>query len=145
MSDEAAIREVVERYFYSLDARDPEALLSCFTQDATARYHVGNIGERATVGARAIADEIMANQRRYPASNHTASSVYMVDRGDHVAVCTFAVAHVYNGAIIVVRGLRYDDDFVREDGAWRIRARSHAPQWQYEAAGVPPQMKPPER
>jgi hypothetical protein len=41
---------------------------------------------------------------------------------------------------VLVRGLRYDDRLLRENGEWRIEARRHNPLWQYETRCVPPRV-----
>jgi hypothetical protein len=45
-----------------------------------------------------------------------------------------------DGGQVLVRGLRYDDRLVREDGAWRIASRRHNPLWQYETVSVLPRV-----
>ena len=76
----------------------------------------------------------------YSATNHQISSVRISPAGEGCASDMFAIAHVVDRerSLVLVRGLRYEDELVREEGEWRIQRRTHTPQWQFEAAAVPP-------
>ncbi len=140
IAERMRVREVLERYLHSLDARDRDALSSCFSTDATARFHAGRAEERSTCGRDAIVDEIFQNQFRVDCSNHTLSNIVIRLKGYRASSITFAVAHLVIGSKVLVRGLRYDDELVKVSGDWRIESRLHTPLWQYDAAAVEPRI-----
>ena len=137
--DQAAIRDVLEKYFYGLDRRDFAALADCFTSDAYGEY---DGGKTIHVGREAII-EALRGITQFTFSTHLPGSTMIdVDR-DRAKTETTGVAFLVvdeggDKGRILVRGLRYIDDFVKTPEGWRICHRVHIPIWQYEVVSVPP-------
>jgi hypothetical protein len=135
--DLAAIRGVVENYFYALDSRRLDLLSASFAADATMTHH----GRRVELGhGDQLAGTFAAICELGPTS-HLRTAQH-IDLGGHTAHShTLAQAVVCDKTGPVhVRGLSYHDDMVRTPDGWRIRHRVHEAIWQYDATGVPPHL-----
>jgi uncharacterized protein (TIGR02246 family) len=128
MSDEARdrmeLRQVVEQYARGVDTRNPELFADAFTDDALL---VTNTGE---VRGRERLLELPPRLARYQATMHLVGNHYVffeADRDDRAAGQTYCVAHhAYekDGVDrVYVMMIRYDDEYVRLDGGWRIAVR----------------------
>jgi len=136
----ARVREVLESYFHSLDAREQDALAACFTEDAVATHHSGSESEFTLTGNVEIARYFCELMRTFASSNHNASNMVIRIRGATATADTFAIATVVGVDRVRVRGLRYLDKLVEVAGEWRIRTRTHIPLWQYETQAVKPHL-----
>jgi ketosteroid isomerase-like protein len=138
------VRSVIERYFNAIDRRDYALLATCFTQDVDFEF---NLGTRIAIQGREALIARMSAIPRPAASSHALSNTAIDIDADGATAVTFAVVHVILGQIdggkVLVRGIRYDDRLVREDGGWRIASRRHNPLWQYETVATLPRV--PER
>lgn len=137
--DQTAIRDVIGLYFYGLDRRDFVALAACFTSDANGEYFGG---KTVLVGRDAII-EALRPITQFKFSTHLIGNMTIKVDGDRAKADTNAVAFLVvdndgGKGRILVRGLRYLDDLVQGPDGWRISHRVHIPNWQYEAASVPP-------
>jgi ketosteroid isomerase-like protein len=138
LSERLRVRETIERYFFGVDAQDEQALISCFTDDASAEYHLRTPEHKIVSGGRAIARDVYASCSQFASSNHSVSN-FVVDIASDVANSnTFAVAHVVVRGKALLRGLRYQDRLVRDLDGWRVARRLHTPLWQIEADVLPP-------
>jgi uncharacterized protein (TIGR02246 family) len=136
VSDEAAIRELTERYFYGVDVHDADVLTTCFTVDATMTI---NGGERTMTGRDAIVEALA--DLPFASSNHMITGQRTDVDGDRASAHTLAVAFVVDRGsdpLVRTRGIEYRDELVRAADGWRIDRRSHAARWQSDAAAVPP-------
>ena len=132
------MRETIERYFFGVDAQDEDVLISCFTDDASAEYHVSTPEHKIVSGGLAIARDVYSNCSQFTSSDHSVSN-FVVDITSDVANSnTFAVARVIVRGKALLRGLRYQDCLVRDMDGWRIARRLHTPLWQIEADVLPP-------
>ncbi len=143
--DQSSIKDVVGRYFFSLDRRDWGVLSSCFTSDACWESSSDNV---ARMGIEAIIKKLQ-DVARFSATSHMPSSQSIKVSGDNAAADTFALVHCVLGPVdhgqVFVRGLRYLDEFVRTAEGWRIKHRRHIPIWQYVADTVPAVFPPQQR
>jgi ketosteroid isomerase-like protein len=136
VSDAAAIRDLAERYFYALDARQYDVLASCFDEGAVMTI---NGGERTMTGRNAIVDCF----RRLPfaTSTHVISSQLVTLEGEGASAHTLALAFVVGAGddgLVRTRGVEYRDLLVRTADGWKIRRRDHFARWQFDAVAVPP-------
>jgi len=139
-ADALALRRLCEQYFYALDHNDAAAMIDCFAENC--RYRV-NMDPPVEMNGR---EEIESgfrepwNPRLFVGSNHTLSHHTLSVADGHVTGVAYAVAHLLLPSSgrkpIVVRGLRYDDEYVKEGGRWRMGIRIHNPLWQYEVAAT---------
>ena len=140
---EAAIRRVIDRYFAAAERRDAEAFSSCFSHDAEL---TAAIGDGSTLRGRAAIASVLAVADGFASSIHLTGSVSVEVDGDRASAQTRAVAYLTaerEGGSVVARGLRYEDELIREGECWVIRRRRHHVEWQFEAPRVPPNL--PER
>lgn len=137
-ADHTAIRAVIDLYFYGLDGRDRAALAACFTKDAHVRYQIGTELEFTRDGNEVIASHFHGSMMRQTVTTHMGASVVIAIDGDRARAVTNAMANVIQGDRALIRGLRYEDELVREGGGWRIAERRHYPLWQHEAEARKP-------
>ena len=134
IADHVRIRAVLEDYFSAIDQRDLTFLLTCFTEDAEATYNAGTADARPAQGGAKMCAMLVKRAAIFASSNHSVSNITICIEGDRATSTTFAVVHANGGDHIVVRGLRYDDELVKQGDAWKIARRRHAPLWQHEVA-----------
>ena len=138
--DLAHIRQTIETYMFGVDAKNLDALASCFTAGAEALYHHGTVDEKSVLGGEAIARGVFESCSRFSASNHSISNFVATIHDDTATANTFAIAHVIIGPKGLVRGLRYEDHLVRRGANWVIDRRVHTPLWQSEIEVVTPRF-----
>ncbi len=71
-----------------------------------------------------------------PPSIHDLANASLDLPGTRGVVCAIAYLKSIQPdgeARMLVRGLRYDDEYVQERGQWRFQSRAHHVLWQYEA------------
>lgn len=137
----AALRRVLDTYYNAADAKDFALIATVFANDAVVTYHVGTPQELRIDGKAAVVAQLDEVVSKLTASTHVLSNFHaeMTEKGPRSV--THAIATVVLGERILARGLRYIDEFVEEDGEWRISVRQHVPMWQYEVAGTSPVLK----
>jgi uncharacterized protein (TIGR02246 family) len=127
LQDEKAIREVVIRYGEYLDARDYAGYASLFASDGV---WTGGFG--SAKGPAAIQEMLEKTLKKAEAgfinkSNFHLMTTVVVDvDGDTAKVRSrymFVTASPENRPVPALAG-RYVDDFVRENGAWKIKNRT---------------------
>lgn len=119
--DHRAIQACKHAYCYGLDDRDPDRLLECFAEGATLDVSV--------YGTATGADELREFVNWVAdATVHTAHLVAnpVIDVDGDVATGTwyYAVLIEYPDGKIEFGQGRYDDEFRRVDGEWRLSALS---------------------
>jgi hypothetical protein len=138
LNERLRVRETIERYFFGVDAQDEDELVRCFTDEARAEYHRMTPEEKIVSGGLAIAKAVYGSCSQFTCSNHSVSNFVVDINSDGADANTFAIAHVIVGAKAFLRGLRYQDQLVRDLDGWRIARRTHTPLWQIEADVLPP-------
>lgn len=127
LQDEKEIREVVIRYGEYLDARDYAGYASLFASDGV---WTGGFG--SATGPAAIQEMLEKNLGKpeegfiNKANFHLNTTVVVAVDGDTAKVRSrymFFTASPDNRPLPALAG-RYVDEFVRENGAWKIKART---------------------
>jgi len=127
LQDEKAIREVVIRYGEYLDARDYAAYASLFASDG---IWTGGFG--SATGPAAIQEMLEKNLGKpeqgfiNKANFHLMTTVVVDVDGDTAKArsrYTFFTASPEKRPTVVLAG-RYVDEFVRENGTWKIKKRT---------------------
>jgi uncharacterized protein (TIGR02246 family) len=127
LEDEKAIREVVIRYGEHLDARDYAAYASLFASDGV---WTGGFG--SAKGPAAIQEMLEKNLGKpeegfvNKSNFHLVTTVVADVDGDTAKVRSrymFFTASPDNRPAPALAG-RYVDDFVRENGTWKVKART---------------------
>ncbi len=120
LEDREELRDLAARYCTLVDDRDLDQLMLLFSTD-------GMFGGASGVAARGR-DDIRAyyaeRLARYGPTFHYLHSQVVEFVGDDEAR-GLVTAHAEHGIDqrLVIAGLRYHDDYVREAGAWRFRQR----------------------
>ncbi|AEG50872.1 hypothetical protein Sphch_3262 [Sphingobium chlorophenolicum L-1] len=128
------IRETAERYFRHADTPDPVGVADCFTKNGVFRSATQT--EMRLTGRAEIADGFDAF-RRWGRTSHMLANMHLVldghsAKGSMLGV-SFVAGAAREGDPIRVRGLRYLDTWVVEDGEWLLAERVHEALWQFEA------------
>jgi uncharacterized protein (TIGR02246 family) len=127
LQDEKAIREVVIRYGEYLDARDYAAYASLFASDGVWTGGFGSF-----TGPAAIQQMLEKNLGKpeqgfvNKANFHLMTTVVVDVDGDTAKArsrYTFFTASPDNRPTVALAG-RYVDEFVRENGTWKIKRRT---------------------
>jgi SnoaL-like domain len=136
-ADRDGILEVIARYARVVDERDIDGIVELFTADGRIDLEggdqsgVGHDGIRATYET-AFRSPLMAASS---ASTHLMGNTSVTIDGDRAGADTDAVAFIASPTSVVMRGLRYHDELVRDQGRWRIARRVHRSLWQSETPG----------
>jgi uncharacterized protein (TIGR02246 family) len=145
LQDEKAIREVVIRYGEYLDSRDYAGYASLFASDGV---WTGGFG--SATGPAAIQEMLEKNLGKPEAgfvnkSNFHLMTTVVVDvDGDTAKVRSrylFVTASPENRPTPALAG-RYVDEFVRENGAWKIKKRTTHGVIPYRDGNAPPPAAP---
>jgi ketosteroid isomerase-like protein len=131
-----AIRETIEDYLNFLDAKDWDAIASCFSRDARSWY---NFEPQVLEGGSGVANWLRARVGPYGATDHALSNLHITVDGDSATCDSRLTASLLcegeGGAKqIAVRAIWYRDKLRREGDRWLICERRHEPQWQYDVS-----------
>lgn len=137
--DQAAIRELLGRYFHGLDRADYDEVRSCFTDDVVAQYddRPGVRGIEAIMGSFKTFRRMKDGSMRI--TTHFMGNLNFLSLEGNIAETeTNAIAFlVHNDETpagqVAVRGLRYLDRLVHADGQWKIAVRRHTLDWSFQA------------
>lgn len=138
LADRVEIRAVIEGYFAGIDRGDKDQLARCFARHAVYQSLGGTLD---MCGREEIREKLVSGT--LAASHHVPAHVTIEMDGNGGArtetlAIAYLVKHPNPGGQILVRGLRYEDQLVREDGIWVIAKRKHITLWQTETTSVAP-------
>ena len=137
LQDRAEIHDVMMRYATALDTLDWDGVAACFTKDAHSVHSGNDLGH----GVDKILAYIqgLANMK---VTTHFMGNQLIDVKGDTASMETYCVAYLASERdgkdVIVIRGLRYIDQLLRQDGRWLISDRIHTCDWMREDAVVIP-------
>lgn len=119
------IRDVLARYARGVDGRDLTEVADCFTPDAA---YDGALGRGTVADALRTLATAMT---RYTATMHLMGrqSIDVAADGAHSETDCVAV-HVLPGGAQRTVAVRYTDELVRANGAWRIASRRVHTLWE---------------
>ena len=139
MTDREAILDVIARYAHTVDGRDIDGILTCFTPDGRIDFEGGLTSGEGHDGIRAAFAEAFTQPALAPpaVSTHLMANTLVTIDGDTARAETQGVAYLASPATGTVRtrGLHYRDVLRRHDGGWRIAHRIHRSIWETEAPG----------
>jgi hypothetical protein len=143
--DRLAIRDAFEARLVRIDCRDPEGAGECFAEDAefisTAQGAVPLVGRAAIV---ANTRHLMSTGALGRCSHHGLSAMSTSLDGARARSVAFAVVHLAVGSeasgVVLVRGVGYEDDWVRGEEGWLIRRHVHRALWQSQLPQVSPRL-----
>ena len=135
MSDQAAIRELVDAYAFCADARDAEGQKALFTEDTHFVVYMGGEGSEPTddLRGRESLTPVFDNLNTYEVTMHFNGQSTVALDGDSATGETYCLAHhVYSDdgeRKLMIAALRYQDSFVKTDGTWRFAERRLYVRW----------------
>jgi ketosteroid isomerase-like protein len=140
-ADRLAIRELVEAYAHCADRRDAKGQMSLFTEDTHFVVFMNAKDPKPSMDlhARDALAPVFADLNKYDATTHfVGQSTISTLTGDRATGEAYCLAHhvtVDGGKRrIMIASLRYNDTFVKTDGAWLFAERQLYVDWVDERA-----------
>jgi ketosteroid isomerase-like protein len=129
-ADRLAIRELVEAYAHCADRRDAKAQMALFTADAHFVVYMNAKDSKPSqeLHSREALAPVFADLNKYAATMHfVGQSTILTLTGDRGTGETYCMPHhltVDGGKrSLMIAALRYNDTFVKQDGAWLFAER----------------------
>jgi hypothetical protein len=129
-ADRLALRELIEAYAHCADRRDAKGQMSLFTPDTHFVVYMNAKDPRPSqeLHSREALAPVFADLNQYAATTHfVGQSTITSLSNDRAAGEAYCLAHhvtVGDGARrLMVASLRYNDTFVKTDGAWQFAER----------------------
>jgi uncharacterized protein (TIGR02246 family) len=127
LEDRLALQELAARYARAVDRRDYDAFVALFTDDGVL------CGPGYVMKAHGEIEKGIRLIEQYEATQHCVHQQLVDVRGDAARGETYCVArHVYEKAGVKRKldmGVRYQDEYRRERGAWRFVRRELVLDW----------------
>jgi hypothetical protein len=140
-ADRLAVRELVEAYAHCADRRDAKGQMALFAADARfVVYMDAKVPEPSMeLHSREALAPVFADLNKYHATTHfVGQSTILTLTGDRATGEAYCLAHhvTVNGKErrLMVASLRYNDTFVKRDGAWEFAERLLYVDWIDERA-----------
>jgi ketosteroid isomerase-like protein len=134
-ADRLAIRELVDAYAHCADRRDAAGQKSLFTEDTHFVVYMEGQGSEPTqvLDGREALTPVFDDLNRYQATMHFNGQSTITLDGDRATGESYCIAHhlfTEDGERkLMVAWLRYDDTFVKRDGAWLFAGRNLYLDW----------------
>lgn len=147
-SDWMEITSLLQRYPREVDARDLDAVMSCFTPDAHLSFNGGTATADGEAAMWQFWHRLFSGDALGQTSTHLVSNVVIDINGDRATATLQGVAFILNNQHMRVRGLTYHNELVRTTAGWRLSSMKHSAQWNFEvtpasATGQPHTATPP--
>jgi len=140
-ADRLAIRELVEAYAHCADRRDAQGQMSLFTPDThfVVYMNAKDPTPSQVLNLREALAPVFADLNKYEATTHFVgqSTIFTLtnERASGEAYCLAHHLTVDSGKRrLMVASLRYQDTFVKKDGAWLFAERLLYVDWLDERA-----------
>ncbi|CAM5490903.1 hypothetical protein SAVIM338S_03438 [Streptomyces avidinii] len=143
VEDELAIHRLLDTYLFAVDTKDKTVFRTLFTDDATLTVMAHPDGSAGIV--KSGIEAVVANLDGATAwgySTHVTANALVRVTGRTATGDSHATAQLVYPATatapetVVVRGIRYRDEYVKSAGVWKIRKRVFSPLWQYNGTAV---------
>src|SRR6266850_3107041 len=135
-ADRLAIRELVEAYAHCADRRDARGQMALFTPNTHFVVYMNAQDPKPSqdLNSREALAPVFADLNRYAATMHfVGQSTILTLTGDRATGEAYTLAHhltVEGGKRrLMIAALRYDDTFVKKDGAWLFAERKLYVDW----------------
>ena len=140
-ADRLAIREVVEAYAHCADRRDAKGQMALFTSDTHFVVFMNAKAPKPSMElhSREALAPVFADLNKYAATTHfVGQSTIFTLTADQATGEAYTLAHhvTIDGEKrrLMLASLRYDDTFVKIDGAWLFAERKLYVDWMEERA-----------
>ena len=119
------IAELLARYAWAYDGDNPDALASCFTEDAEFDYGTEMLTGRDEILERLTGNRAAARERG-DQPRHVMTNIVVEPRSDGTAqvrsYLTFTVTAATGAAVLLTA--TYEDEVVHDGDDWRFRRRT---------------------
>src|ERR1700758_5432111 len=135
VSDQLAIRRLVDAYAYCADRRDATGQMALFTEDTEFLVYMDSRSPSPTqhLRGRAALAPVFDELNTYVTTMHFNGQSTAVLDGDHASGVTYCLAHHVKvegpDRSLMVAAIRYLDSFVKQDGAWFFSQRKLMVDW----------------
>ncbi|HEX3974966.1 MAG TPA: nuclear transport factor 2 family protein [Solirubrobacteraceae bacterium] len=135
LADRVAIRELIDAYAHCADRRDAEGQKTLFTDDTHFVVYMAGQGSEPTqtLDGREALTPVFDALNHYQATMHfNGQSTIALDGGRATGESYCVAHHLFTDdgeRKLMVAFLRYDDAFVKVDGAWRFAERKLYVDW----------------
>ena len=140
-ADRVAIRELVEAYAHCADRRDAKGQMALFTEDThfVVYMNAKDPTPSQELDSREALAPVFADLNKYAATMHfIGQSTILTLSDDRATGEAYTLAHhlTIDGEKrrLMIAALRYDDTFVKNDGAWLFAERKLYVDWIEERA-----------
>jgi 3-phenylpropionate/cinnamic acid dioxygenase small subunit len=121
IEDRAELHDIYARYAYAFDGGDGDAWSALFA--AQGRFSPPNAP--VVVGTEALRAFVAARASDAPGMRHLMSNVLVEATETGARGSSYFLCFRLDGDVFRLRNFgRYDDEFIREDGAWKIANRN---------------------
>jgi ketosteroid isomerase-like protein len=136
-ADRIALRDLVERYAWAVDARDIDAEVGLFAEEGVLLSHLMAGTEETPLERRGhtqLRRALELGLAQYQRTTHVIGGQVVELAGDEARGTTQCLAHhVYragDGADrLLVMAIRYHDRYCKQDGSWRFAERRLRLEW----------------
>ena len=140
-ADRLSIRELVEAYAHCADRRDAKGQMALFTEDTHFVVYMDARDPKPSqeLHSRLALAPVFDDLNKYAATMHFVGQSTVLSLTDDRAIGeAYTLAHhlTVGGARrgLMIAALRYDDTFVKNDGAWLFAERKLYVDWIEERA-----------
>lgn len=135
IEDRVAIHELLARYSHTIDGRDYEAWVDCFTADGVLHSAMGV--STGHVELRLFAQTYDRNRERMPNARHFMTNIATAIEGETATARSYVqiTSSEPSGARLLFTG-QYDDELVKVGGAWKFKVRRGIPDTSIEEAAA---------
>lgn len=135
IEDQTAIRKLVDSYAYCADTRNAQGQMSLFTEDTRFEVYYDPKSDTPSqvITNREDLFPVFDNLNTYDSTMHFNGQNTVTIANDHATGITYCMAHHLTkeegGQKFMVAAIRYDDQFVKQDGKWLFAERKLFVDW----------------
>jgi ketosteroid isomerase-like protein len=143
LADRLAIRALVDAYAHCADRRDADGQKALFTDDTHFVVYMDGEGTDPSqeLNGREALTPVFADLNRYEATSHFNGQSTIALRGDRATGESYCLAHHLSTEggerKLMVASVRYQDTFVKHDGAWLFAERKLYVDWTDTRTSLP--------
>lgn len=133
LTDRMALKNLVDTFSNLADMKDVEAQVLLFTDSAEVVSYHGIQETSRLKGRKVLAERFGAFLDRFDVVYHINGQQVVKLDGDKatgIAYCQVVLIDMENGRkIMTTQGVRYEDEYVRQEGKWLISKRTSHFEW----------------